>query len=807
MKVTSKNIPHYKRQDDDDKLNFKSLILKYVKAWPVIIAFMAAAMVIAFLVNSFTPPVYKIQSKFLINEQGDDINLFDEEARKDDPLPKGQKIANESIIIKSRSVAAEAMAQLPFDIEYYREDLFIDTEIYRNTPIKVEVDWNHPQLTNGRIRISWTDNKYFTLELLDAEYQEFTPGARNTEPVVDPELSENSFLFGEWFQMSSIKLRVNLTATERSGSSVIKIRDTESLIQQYTGDNFQVVPADKISSILLLTLDTHQPYKGQDYLNMVMKVVLDNELDEKNTIARNTINFIDKQLEGIADSLNYSQARLETYRSRNRTYNITTEGNSLYEKLSELEIALSQEKFKSEYYRNLREYLVGEHYSEIVIPSGLGIEEPVLNKLIEDLVHYQSDKSGFLATQTENSPAVIEVNRKIRDLNISIQEAVKNVMRNTDLSIADLSKRITRIEGQFGRLPQTEQDLLNIKRTYSLNESIYTYLLQQRAEASITLAANTPSNKIIEPAVLNLVPMRLRPLLNYFLAMLLGLILPIGVMSVRESFYSKITDPKEVEGKLLVPVVGSIGKNRKQSPLVVLSHPRARISEAFRGLRTNIDFVFSSEKQLTVLISSSVAGEGKSFCSANLAAVYSACGKNTLIIGCDMHKPFLFAGFEVSNSIGLSNFLQGKVHDLSEIVQSTGHRNLDVLVPGPVPPNPADLLISDRFQHLIKNLQNFYDVIILDSSPIGLTNETIYLTRAADLTIFLLRQNYSEIAFLDEINSLKEKKGITNLFVLINDVEDRYLSYGGYGYGYYDEEPEESGLRKVIRIVSNKAAI
>lgn len=809
MKVTSQTISHYNRLDEDEKFNFKSLLLKYLRYRKFFLCSISLAILTAFIVNQYTAPVYKIQSKFLIKEESNSINLFDLSAvGTNGVLPKGQKIANETIILKSRAIAENALDQLPFDIEYYEEGFFIDSEIYKNTPITVAVDWDHTQLTNGRIKISWTNSQSYQLEFLDREYQKFIPGEEMSAIIEKPVIPQTNFLFGEWFRFPYGKFLVNFTGTESNGALIIKIRDRESLLQQYTGDNLQIFSADKTSSILLLTLDTNQPLKGGDYLNMLMKVFLDNELDEKNTIAKNTVGFIDSQLSGISDSLSYTENKLENFRSRNRTYNITTEGSAIFEKLSELEKSLSQEKFNREYYLNLQDYLVREHYSEIVVPSGLGIGDPVLNKLIEDLIRFQSDKSRFLATQTESSPPVVEVNRKIKELNTSIKESLKNVNRNTNLLISDLEKRISRIERQFGKLPQTEQDLLNIKRRYSLNESIYTFLLQRRAEATISLASNMSSNKIIESAVLNFVPMRIRPLLNYFLAMLFGLFVPIGVISVIDFFSVKIKEIKEVEQKLIVPIVGYIGQNKKYPSLVVLNHPRAGITEAFRALRTNIDFIFHKDKQVTIMITSCIAGEGKSFCAMNLASVYSACGKKTIIVVCDMHKHFTFNGFKISNTEGLSNFLSGQVNQVKDIIQPTEYANLDVLAPGPVPPNPAELLISDRFKQMIQELKHRYDVIILDSSPLGLTNETLCLTRIADLTLFVLRQNYSDKTFFEDINAFKEKKGIKKLYVVCNDIEDKYLNYRGYGYGYYDEdEKKQNPFKKLFKRVLNKAAV
>lgn len=810
MKVTPQAVSNYNRLEDDGNFNFKSSILKYLTYRTFFICAISLALLIAFIVNRRTPPAYKIQSKFLIKEEGNQINVFDfNAAGTNDALPKGQKIANETIILKSRSMAEEALALLSFDTEYYEEGFFIDSEIYKNNkPIQVEVDWDHTQLTNGRIKVSWSDSQTFQLEFIDKEYQKFTPGKKVTVIAEKPAKLQTRYPFGEPVLFPNGKFVVNFSGTQPSGSLIIKIRNRESLIQQYTGDDFQILSADKTSSILLLTLDTNHPQKGADYLNMLMKVFLDNELSEKNTIARNTVSFIDRQLSGVSDSLSYTENKLEQFRSSNRTYNISTEATTMFEKLSELEKSLSHERFKQEYYLNLQDYLVRENYSEILVPAGLGIEDPVLNKLVQDLILYQSDKSRFLATQTESSPTVQEVNRKIKDLNNSISEALKNVNRNSGLVIKDLEKRISRIENQFGKLPETEQDLLNIQRKNSLNENIYTFLLQRKAEAAISLASNMASNKIIEPAVANVLPMRLRPLLNYILAVLAGLIIPVGIITLRESFAVKVKEVSEVEKMLNVPVVGCIGRNKKYPPLVVLNHPRAGITEAFRALRTNLDFIFHKDSQVTVMITSTIAGEGKSFCAMNLGSVYSLCGKKTIIVECDMHKPFNFSGFKLTNTEGLSSFLSGQINQSKDIIQQTGYPNLDVLVPGPVPPNPAELLINYRFKELMQELKQHYDVIILDSSPLGLTNETLYLTRVTDLTIYMLRQNYSDKAFFQHINSLREKKGIKKLYVVVNDIEDKHLNYRGYGYGYYDDDSKkENKLKTIFKRALNKAAV
>lgn len=798
MKSTTENIHSHGRHDDDqDDFNIKEVVMKYVKHWPIIAGTVIIALGLAYFANKFTPPRYLIESKFLIKEEESILNIFDAgELTTNGVLPKGQKVANETILMKSRAIAQRTLDQLNFDVEYYQKGAFTYSELYSNIPVKVEVDWSHMQYTNGMIQITWANNRTFQINYVDSKYSQIIPSDERSYEVTKPDLTKKTFAFNEWVELPFTRFRVQALNADAPGTLFIKLRDKESLLKQYTGDNIQVTSADKLSSILSLTLETEQPQKGRDYLNALMRVFLDKELEEKNSIARNTINFIDTQLLGITDSLSQSQSRLQNFRSTNRTNDLSLETNTIYEELARLEQTRAEENFKKSYYLGLQDYMTQEVYTEVVIPSGLGIEDPVLNNLITQLVELQSEKSRLLASQTENSPTVVEVTRKIKGLNASIKEVLANVIRNSDLILSDLNKRIGRIEAQFGKLPKTEQELLNIKRSYSLNENIYTFLIQRRAEAAILLASNKPSNKISEGAVLTFEPMKLKPMLNYFLAIMLGFIFPIAGIFVYDLFAVKIKEVKEVEQKLRVPFLGAIGQNKHQSPLVVLDQPRSSITESFRALRTNVNFLYPKDKPVTIMVTSSIAGEGKTFCAMNLSAVYSIGNKKTILVGCDMRKVFNFKDLSIENTNGLSTYLSEQNNDLSSMIQSTGTSNFDVLAPGPIPPNPAELLISDRFERMLSELKQKYDVIILDSSPLGITNETLYLTRIADITIYVLRQNLSEKTFVDEINELRVKKGIKNIYVILNDVHEKYLRHRGYGYGYYEEDGSKTRKAK-----------
>lgn len=321
--------------------------------------------------------------------------------------------------------------------------------------------------------------------------------------------------------------------------------------------------------------------------------------------------------------------------------------------------------------------------------------------------------------------------------------------------------------------------------------------MERRAEAAISKASNESNNKIVEPAKggYQISP---TPLKNYLIALLIGLFLPVAFLVVRELFKTKIEDVHFLENKLKIPLLGSVLLNKKNlSNLVVFDQKKSGISESFRSLRANMKFILPKDKQLTLLVTSTISGEGKTFCAMNLAAAYSLTGKKTVLVGCDMRKPKIFSNFDLKNDVGLSTFLSGQLDDYNNIIFDTKYSNLDVIVAGPTPPNPAELLFDSRFELLLNHLKATYDVVVLDTPPVGLVSETLDLLSLVDCSLFVFRQNYSQRAFIDAVNGLKTNKGIKNIFGIFNGVEDsKKVAYGygysyGNGYGYYDDDKKK----------------
>jgi capsular exopolysaccharide synthesis family protein len=651
--------------------------------------------------------------------------------------------------------------------------------------------------------ISWNDDQKFTVSFPGSEYYHYVPGL----PGEDIDMDSNktyTFKFQEFTELPWLKIKATLTQNVTQGETLIMLRSNGSLVSEYTSESFQIFPIHELSSVLGLSLDASHPQKGADYLNTLMDVFLEIELEEKNRMARRTVEFIDAQIAGVSDTLNYFEENLQTFRSRNRTYDMAVESKTVFEQITILEENLSKERFNKNYFEELRNYLQRGNLEKIIAPSGLGIDDRTLNSLIENIIGLQADRSNLLVNQTEASPRVRELTRKIEDASSSILEYLKNLSNTSQLRINDLESRINGIERQFSRLPSTEQNLVRIERGKNLNESIYNFLQQRRAESAIAMASNFASNKVVEYATPSSEPKKNKRNALYLIMAVIGFVVPVVFLFFWEILDSRIKDPKELEESLSVPLLAKIPTNKTGSNLAVLNEPRSAIAESFRALKTNISFVVPLERQLTIAVSSTLAGEGKTFTAINLASIYALNQKRTIIVSCDMFKPNAMRGFELKSKIGLSNYLSQQVDSVLDIIQKTENTFLDVIYAGAIPPNPSDLLASSRFVQMLEELKRIYDVVVLDTPPVGLISQSYEIIKHVDLIAYVFRFNFSEKSFVTELNDIKSKKGIQNLYAILNGLPEKEMTYKGFDYGYYDNR---SGKHKAVKKENSKTKI
>ncbi|HSI77978.1 MAG TPA: polysaccharide biosynthesis tyrosine autokinase [Lunatimonas sp.] len=804
--------PYPFREQPSGEPDIRGLLLKYLQYWPYILISVAIGVTMAVLFNKYSTPIYLVKSTILVSSESSPLSSMDIfESNGKINNSNSLKLNNEVGILKSYTIARETIESLDLQIRYYKEGLIRKTQIYGGK-IVAEVDWSHPQLVGGEFIIEVIDDRTFALLIPEEEkfklYQPIAP-YEDKVSVNGKILPEEKHLFGEWIEGESFKFKISKLSADPGEKIYISILDSHSLALSFR-KNLMVEPLYKETSILELSIQTPIKKLGEDYLNALMRTYQARELDEKNRTSENTIKFIGEQLTGITDSLSFFENRLQEYRSDNKVFDLSSKGTAIFRNLEDQERQVREAELQIQYYNNLKAYISLDKLDSLMVPSVVGIGDPLLNALVVDLVRLQGEKISLSSSLRQEINASRELTRKIEYSKRTILENVESAKGNLEQLLVEFRKNIRSIEGEINQLPETERKLLGIQRQFSINENIYLYLLQKQAEAEISKAANTPSHQILDMALSDGGAISPRSSRNLMMGLMLGFFLPIGIITLWNAFNSKITDLKEVEKALNIPVIGSIPNHKVNIVKVVYTQPQSGITESFRSVRANMAYLHPAQAKITFLFTSFVPGEGKTFCSINMAAIYALMGKKTVLVGLDLRKPKIAENFGLQNDVGISTCLSTDL-DWRTMIKPSGYKHLDILLSGPPPPNPGELLVQEKFKRILQEIKEEYDVVVLDSSPIGLVSETMDLINLADVKIIVLRQGYSDKHSIDAINNLKEKSQVEKLYAIINGVQKNNTygygySYGtnGYAYGYLDDEKEIPWWKRKLKAKTNK---
>ncbi|GGF45296.1 GumC family protein [Echinicola rosea] len=795
------NPPPVFQFNSDSTFDFRAILIKYLRYWPWILSFIIVGVAAAFFINRYSTPIWSVESTVLIKDEssGMSMDLFENSGL----IKSTNNIENEIGILKSYTLAEEAIQELNLNVQVFKQGMLGAVPAYGNQSMLVEVDWKHPQMVGGMMKLVKGQNNDFSLSFEESNFLAYNPADPFYKTQIENiTLREGNYQFGEWIEGVNFRFRVKNISASPDEAFLFQLQDTPSLAKKYKND-LMVGPINKEASILSLRLETPVRRLGEDYLNTLMDVYLQRELNEKNRTSDNTVRFIENQLSDITDSLTFFEDRLEQYRTQNKVFNLSEEGNQIFQRMQELETERSQMEINLKYYQTLQNYLDTNSEEDLLVPSVVGISDPLLNSLVLNLGELQAEKVRLSSNFSEQTPAVREIKSKIDNTRNVLRENVNSAIRNTQSMLGELKGNIRQVEQQINVLPETERRLLGIQRKFTINENIYVYLLQKRAEAEITRASNSPKNTVLDWAKAGNMPVAPKTKVNYLLGMLLGLFIPLGFVAVRDFFNVKIEDVKELERLIKMPVVAKIGRAKYGVSVPVLSEPRSSVTEGFRSLRADMTYLSPHKKDnLTILFTSTVSGEGKTFCSVNTASAFALKGKRTLLMGLDLRKPKIAMDFGLENEQGISTCLSTDI-SWEKLVQKSQTENLDIFLSGPIPPNPAEILLQDKFEQIMKEIKDRYDVVVMDCPPVGLVSETKELFRYADINMFVFRQQYSRRESTELANEIYEKGGVKKLYGLMNDIHLNGVGGYGYGYGYggnygYHEDRQVSWWKRFV---------
>lgn len=764
--------------DNEEKaLEIKYVIARYIKFWPWYLLLIILLLTGTYIFHRYTVDQYSVSGTIVIRGNNKpETRILDRSA-----IFSGQNnLDNDILMISSKNLAREALAKLHFDVEYFAKTNIKSIELYNSSPIRIEVDWDHMQLQETPLQLSILNESSFKISPESPGFFDFTPAIAQS----DEQLFNTIFKFGEEIETSRSKFKVHLVNPGRVGDIVIFNLKSPNSLEERMSKAVGISLVNSAATVLEIRMTTTVVEKGRDYINALMESYLDYELREKNRNTENTLKFIEEQLGFLEDSLKKKERELQNFKVENKMINVTAEFSDILSRINRLDDDAQTLDFELSYYRSIKSYMEekSKDFTQVIAPSVVGIPDPLLNGLIQNLVSLSQDRRKLLASVNEIHPEIEKIDVQMAKIQDALFENIVNLIENTEKKRALMARNIDTYDDQFAELPESESRYASIFREYRLRENLYTYLLEKRAEAGIAKASNVSDNAILDYAKLGYLVFPKKKN-NYLLAIALGFFIPFGFFALRDVFDNRIRDQRDLKKNFMIPQLGIIGYSQKDTNMVVLEHPKSAVSESFRSLRSAINYIAADKKSKKILVTSSVSGEGKTFTSLNLASVMALGGKKTVVVGADLRRPKLGSYFNHKDKKGLSTYLIGKATE-EEIIVSSIHENLYFVPSGIIPPNPAELLQTQKLKDFIFYLEEHFDIVIFDTPPLGLVSETIDLMRLFDLNLYVVRQNYTLKDHLVMINDLFNNKQVNNVYGVFNGIADSGYYYEGYNYGY-----------------------
>ena len=765
---------------NQETISLREEFEKYVFHWKWFVLGVVLALLAAYIYLRYTPNVYQVSSTILIDDEAHGGLVSELSAFSDIGLMGGVKsdVENEIGILKSRSLMASVVKDLGLNVSYYRKGNVISTELFKEqSPIKLNFFNKDSLFYRSKATFNILLNAPTNFELSYVDENE--------------ELRSASYEFGENISLPIGNFTVtptNLNDDYLGSELMVQILPLRAVVGNYQ-QSLIVDFVSKGSNILNISFTDNNRYKAEVLLNNLVHHYNKNAVEDKSTIANNTNKFISQRLQIIEKDLLDVDKGVELFKASNQLTDLPSEGALVMESNAALEQKIIDFNTQIKLANYVSEYLVNN--KEELIPSNLGLADGSISNNTTIYNELILERNRILRSSSETNPIIVNLNAQINELRKSVMQGLINYQSSLSISLKDLQQQEALIHSKIIAVPNQERQYRDIQRQQQIIETLYLYLLQKREETSITLAVTLPNAKIIDLADGSDFPIAPKRKIIYLGALLLGLLVPFSIIYLLFLFDSKVHNRKDVLAMVKAPILGGIPWSKSPNKNVISENNRDSVSESFRLLRTNLNFMLTNAKDTckTIFVTSTISGEGKTFVSINLASVLSLTNKKVLLIGADIRKPKLLEYLEIKNEKGLTHFLIDNNMKPHDIIEKVAGFNFDIIHSGIIAPNPSELLMNGRFEKILDYAKEHYDYVIVDTAPIQAVTDTLLLSNnQVDLYMYVIRANYLDKRMLETPKILFEEKRLPNMAVLINAV-DAKKGYGyGYGYGYGVEE-------------------
>ncbi len=749
----------------------REIFMKYVRHLPLLIISLALMVTLAFLKLRYSTPIYRVNAKLLVKnnntsagagEKFDDIFMMQGGSRN--------TLNDEIDIIKSRMMAKRVIAKLHYQYQYINKGQFRSSQIYPgDMPFTAELAGVSDSTQGASLKIIVLNDTEFTI---------------GETPVKK--------LFGEWFDNGRVKWKLVRTYRSMgpftSKEFIISWTPIENLSAGLS-DAVKVTRPDNFSNVFSLNYQTENTLVGRDILNQYMTEYQQYSLEDKRQIAFNTLEFIDEQLDTVRKNLGNVEKVLKDFKEENKIIDPEGQATLYLNNISETNRQITDQSVKLKVTDQLYNYINDQKNPFRIVPTSLGIVEPSLLQQVTEYNRLLMERETTLLTTPAANPIVIGLEAAITKLREDLLVNLRNIRQTFSTTIADYERTNSFSESGIKSAPGNQKRLLEINRQQKILEELYSYLLQKKLETSIGSASTISSIRVVEPAYYSNAPISPDRKNIYLMAVFIGLLVPAAIIFILDYMNDRVQTKRDVQKVTDAPILGEVGHSDDPSALVVGKHNRKVVAEQFRMIRTNLQYILHAKKKMVLMVTSSFSGEGKSFVSTNVAGVIALTGKRTVILEFDIRKPKILHGLGMRRTNGITNYIVGNCEVDELTVPVPNFDNLFVIPCGPVPPNPAELLLDPKIERLFDYIKENFDVVIIDTAPVGLVSDAITLGKFADATVYIVRHDYTQKRQIQLIEDLYKQEKMPALSVVINDIKIKlgyggYYGYGGYGYGY-----------------------
>ena len=747
----------------------------------------------------YTTPMYQSTAKLLIkdesgsNRRGQSLQNMSNLGI----ISNSTGIDNEMEILTSHSLAEDAIRDLKLYVNYSTKGRVKDVILYRNQPLNVDVDPGHLEKLNAPIDLTITKDSIFYI--VSGTYYVPTNDNSNEGPYsINRKITNLPATIAT--RAGIITISSNYGHTLKNSDVLnVSILSPRMAANKYTSE-LQVSQTAKSTSIAQLQLTDEVPQRSLDYLKQLAIVYNRQANEDKNTIALRTDKFINDRLSKINTELGKTEGELQNYKQKNGIVELQMNAGNSVANQNNSELKLADVETQIELFNTIaREVESSSRNLTQVIPSNVGLDDQSSTSLINKYNELVLERNRLLRSASESSPVVEPLTAQIRELNGNIRRAIAAARQNLLIQRDAVSAQVNKYNGQVAETPQQERMLTQIDRQQEVKSGLYLMLLQKREENSISLAATADKGKLIDdPQLVGKISPKSTSII--MVALLIGLVIPVLVILVLQFFRYKIEGHDDVARLTKLPIIADVAvasnKAKGKADIVVHENQNNQMEEIFRSMRTNLQFMLK-EGQKVVLFTSSTSGEGKTFNAANLSVSFGLLGKKVILVGLDIRRPRLAELFGINDhKHGITNLLvkdNPTAEELQEQILPSGvNKNLDLLMAGPIPPNPAELIARNSLDIIINLLKEKYDYIMIDTAPVGLVTDTLQIARVVDASIYMCRADYTPKSSFNLINALATENQFPNMAIVLNGIDmskrkySYYYGYGGYGkYGRY----------------------